>query len=186
MLNLSLAVVASFVSLCFATPLFPELRAKRKPPPAAPPGSEQLGTGLYAGVTVQDIINSSLDSHNVAPFFYNAATASSRAQDALTNGWANPGSKGASWEGVFPLPVCSVGWAASSDMERKQYILQGHDHEARPNWCGRVCTGDLGTTRAFIKAANMEGLRVRRCFVRRIRAIEVRERGMEGYVVEGG
>ncbi|KAI4256543.1 MAG: hypothetical protein L6R42_006154 [Xanthoria sp. 1 TBL-2021] len=105
---------------------------------AAPPGSEQL----Y--------------SYNVACFSYNAATAPSRAQDALTNGWANPGSKGASWEGVFTLPVCDVGWAASSDMERKQHILQGHDHDARPNWCGPVCPGDLQTTREFIKAANME------------------------------
>lgn len=41
-------------------------------------------------------------------------------------------------------------------MERKQYILQGHDHDARPNWCGPVCTGDLETTREFIKAANTE------------------------------
>ncbi|KAL8755855.1 MAG: hypothetical protein Q9199_003338 [Rusavskia elegans] len=74
---------------------------------------------------------------------------------ALANGWANPDSKGASWEGVFTLPVCDGGWAVSSDMERKQYILQGHDHAARRNWCGPVCTGDLETTREFIKAANM-------------------------------
>ncbi|CAL8578177.1 hypothetical protein XPA_003976 [Xanthoria parietina] len=125
---------------------------------AAPPGSEQLGTGLYAGVTVQDIISSSLDAYNVARFSYDASTASARAQDALTNGWANPGSHGASWEGVFTLPVCDVGWAASAsaDLERKQYILQGHDHDARPNWCGPVCTGDLETTRQFIEAANMQ------------------------------
>lgn len=104
----------------------------------------------------QDIISSSLDSYNVARFSYDSSTAASRAQDALTNGWGNPGNAGASWEGVFTLPVCDVGWAASSDMERKEYILQGHDHEARPNWCGPICTGDLQTTKDFIKAANME------------------------------
>ncbi|KAL8998738.1 MAG: hypothetical protein Q9169_002293 [Polycauliona sp. 2 TL-2023] len=122
---------------------------------AALPGSEQLGTGLYAGVS--DIISSSLDSYNVARFSYDATTASSRAQDALTNGWANLSSVGASWEGVFTLPVCDVGWAASSDMERKQFILPCHDHDARPNWCGPVCTGHRETTMEFVTAAKMEG-----------------------------
>ncbi|KAL8680669.1 MAG: hypothetical protein Q9186_003154 [Xanthomendoza sp. 1 TL-2023] len=124
---------------------------------AAPPGSDQLGKGLYAGVTVQDIISSSLDSYNVARYSYDASTAAARAQDALTNGWANPGNSGASWEGVFTIPVCDVGWAANSDLERKQYILQGHDHDARPNWCGPICNGDEGMTQEFLKAANMEG-----------------------------
>ncbi|KAL8812014.1 MAG: hypothetical protein Q9200_001346 [Gallowayella weberi] len=106
-----------------------------------------------------DIISSSLDSYNVARYSYDASTAAARAQDALANGWANPGNSGASWEGVFTIPVCDVGWAASSDLERKQYILQGHDHEARPNWCGPICNKDEATTQEFIKAANMEGFR---------------------------
>ncbi|KAL8693421.1 MAG: hypothetical protein Q9224_003753, partial [Gallowayella concinna] len=106
-----------------------------------------------------DIISSSLDSYNVARYSYDASTAAARAQDALTNGWANPGNSGASWEGVFTIPVCDVGWAANSDLERKQYILQGHDHDARPNWCGPICNGDEGMTQEFIKAANMEGFR---------------------------
>ncbi|KAL9105854.1 MAG: hypothetical protein Q9227_009017 [Pyrenula ochraceoflavens] len=71
------------------------------------PGSDQLGQGNYAGVTVsvlnpsivdlllstklkyftsQDVINSSLDSYNVAGYNYDDSTAASRAASALQDG----------------------------------------------------------------------------------------------------
>ncbi|KAL8867949.1 MAG: hypothetical protein Q9174_005324 [Haloplaca sp. 1 TL-2023] len=96
---------------------------------ATPPGAEQLGGPNYPGVTIQDIINSSLDSYNVARYSYNTDTAKSRAQNALTDGWENPGSKGASWEGVFTIPVCDVGWATGADLQGKEFILQPYGHE---------------------------------------------------------
>ncbi|KAL8692827.1 MAG: hypothetical protein Q9218_002210 [Villophora microphyllina] len=123
---------------------------------AAPPGADQLAAGTnYPGVTIEDVINSSLDSYNVARFSYNADTAASRAKDALTNGWGNPGAAGASWEGVFTIPVCDVGWAAGSTLQGKEFILQPYDHDSRPMWCGPVCTGDMQTTKDFIAATNM-------------------------------
>ncbi|KAI4253819.1 MAG: hypothetical protein LQ352_003460 [Teloschistes flavicans] len=123
---------------------------------AAPPGADQLDAGTnYPGVTVADVINSSLDSYNVARYSYNADTAASRAEDALSSGWGNPGSKGASWEGVFTVPVCDVGWAVGSTLQGKDFILQPYDHDSRPVWCGPVCTGNLQTTKDFIAAANM-------------------------------
>ncbi|KAL8717492.1 MAG: hypothetical protein Q9225_005263 [Loekoesia sp. 1 TL-2023] len=120
-----------------------------------PPGSDKLGQGDFAGVTVQDVINSSLDAYITAKFSYTADTAAARAQDALKNGWGNPGVAGASWEGVFTIPVCDVGWAVTGNIDDKQYILQPQGHDYRPHWCGPVCAGDVQTTKDFVAAANM-------------------------------
>jgi hypothetical protein len=126
---------------------------------ASPPGADQLGQGAYSGVSVQDIIESSLDAYNVAGYNYDADTRAARAEDAIANAWASPGSKGAAWEGIFTVPVCDVGSAVDADYEYKQYILQPYGHDSRPIWCGPVCKGDLQTTKDFIHAANMDGFK---------------------------
>ncbi|KAJ5543082.1 hypothetical protein N7535_005511 [Penicillium sp. DV-2018c] len=122
-----------------------------------PPGLDQLGQGQYSGVSVEDIINSSLDAYKVAGFNYDSDTAASRAKDAVANAWASPGSKGASWEGIFTIPVCDIGSAVNADYQDKEYILQPYGHDSRPVWCGPICGGDQDTTQSFIKAANMDG-----------------------------
>ncbi|CAG7923683.1 unnamed protein product [Penicillium olsonii] len=124
---------------------------------ASPPGADQLGQGAYGGVSVQDIINSSLDAYNVAGYNYDSDTAASRASDAISNSWASPGAHGASWEGIFTIPVCDVGGAVNSDYQGKEYILQSYGHDSRPVWCGAICSGDSQKTSDFINAANMGG-----------------------------
>ncbi|KAH8433965.1 uncharacterized protein LDX57_011601 [Aspergillus melleus] len=126
---------------------------------ASPPGADQLGQGPYSGVSVEDIINSSLDAYNAAGYDYNADKAAERASDAVANAWASPGEKGASWEGVFTIPVCDVRGAVDSDFEMKEYILQPYGHKMRPVWCGAICGGDQQTTQSFINAANMGGFK---------------------------
>ncbi|KAI4092249.1 MAG: hypothetical protein LQ344_003607 [Seirophora lacunosa] len=118
---------------------------------SAPLGSDKLGQGDFAG----DIINSSLDAYAEAKYSYGADTAAARAQDAIQSGWGNPGAAGASWEGVFTIPVCDVGWAVAGDIADKKYILQPLGKDYRPHWCGAVCSGDVQTTKDFIAAANM-------------------------------
>ncbi|KAJ5604920.1 hypothetical protein N7510_010074 [Penicillium lagena] len=122
-----------------------------------PPGASQLGKNEYSGVTIQDIINSSLDAYNVAGYSYTGKTLAQRSIDAVTNAWANPGQEGPAWEGIFTVPVCDVGSAINSTYYDKQYILQPYNHESRPVWCGPICNGDLQTTQEFINATNMYG-----------------------------
>jgi hypothetical protein len=105
---------------------------------------------------VEDILNSSLDAWNVAGYDYNADTAASRAHDAISSAWASPGSKGASWEGIFTVPVCDVSGAIGQNWDHGEYILQPYGHESRPVWCGDLC-GDADKTKAFIDAAQMDG-----------------------------
>ncbi|KAJ6083840.1 hypothetical protein N7467_007975 [Penicillium canescens] len=124
---------------------------------ASPPGVDQLGQNEYEGVKVEDIINSSLDAYNVAGYNYDANTAASRASDAISSAWASPGSQGASWEGIFTVPVCDVGAAVDFDYQDKEYILQPYGHDCRPVWCGSICSGDAQKTKDFISAANMDG-----------------------------
>ncbi|KAI1100645.1 hypothetical protein F4804DRAFT_336057 [Jackrogersella minutella] len=120
-----------------------------------PTGADKLGQGDFAGVTVSDVINSSLDSYNVAEYNYDANTAASRVHDALSNGWKNPGSQGPSWEGTFTIPVCDVSAAVGQDWQDKQYILEEYDGNARPVWCGPICSNDWDKTKRFINAAQM-------------------------------
>ncbi|KAL8935688.1 MAG: hypothetical protein Q9211_004572 [Gyalolechia sp. 1 TL-2023] len=126
-----------------------------------PMGSDRLGQGDYASITIEDVINSSLDAYTYAQFNYTAETAAARALDALQNGWGNPGVATASWEGVFTIPVCDVGWAIAADVDYKHFILQpvGEGGRYRPQWCGPVCSGDEAMTRAFIHAANMDNFK---------------------------
>ncbi|KAK3167388.1 hypothetical protein OEA41_010515 [Lepraria neglecta] len=103
-----------------------------------------IGSGDYAGVTVQDVINSSLDAYNVAGYHYDNSTAYNRVQSALQGQWRNPDTQGPSWEGTFTIPVCDVSSAINSNYQGKQYILQPHNYDnSRPMWCGPVCDGDL-------------------------------------------
>ncbi|KAL8926287.1 MAG: hypothetical protein Q9208_003009 [Pyrenodesmia sp. 3 TL-2023] len=124
---------------------------------SAPMGADKLGKGDYEGVTVADVINSSLDAYTAARYAYTPTTAAARARDALTSGRANPGTAGAAWEGVFTIPVCDVGWAVTGDIPDKQYILQPLGKKYRPHWCGAVCSGDAQTTSEWIEASNMGG-----------------------------
>ncbi|KAJ5096138.1 hypothetical protein NUU61_005494 [Penicillium alfredii] len=126
---------------------------------ASPPGADQLGKNEFSGVKIEDIINSSLDAYNVAGYDYTAEKGSERASDALSNSWANPGSQGASWEGIFTVPVCDIGGAVDADYQLKDYILQPYGHDSRPVWCGPICGGDLQKTKDFINAANMGGFK---------------------------
>ncbi|PLB55528.1 hypothetical protein P170DRAFT_443287 [Aspergillus steynii IBT 23096] len=121
--------------------------------------AHQWGWGPYSGISIEDIINSSLDAYNAAGYDYNADKATERASDAVSNAWASLGKKGASCEGVFTIPVCDVGGAVNSDFESKEYILQPYGHDMRPVWCGAICGGDQQTTQIFINAANMGGFK---------------------------
>ncbi|KAL9128843.1 MAG: hypothetical protein Q9217_002569 [Psora testacea] len=123
---------------------------------APPPGADQLGKGPYAAVTVQDLINSSLDAYIVAGYNYNTDTATQRVETALKEQWGNPGAQGPSWEGTFTIPVCNVSAMIDADVFGKRYILEQYSHDNRPYWCGPICNGDLETTKAFIHAANMD------------------------------
>ncbi|KAL8792158.1 MAG: hypothetical protein Q9195_005254 [Heterodermia aff. obscurata] len=121
----------------------------------SPPGADQLGQGDYIGVSVQDIINSSLDSYNVAGYNYTADTATQRAQSALESQWANPGAQGPSWEGTFTIPVCDVSAILGANLYDGQFILQDYGHDSRPVWCGPICSNNPDQTKAFIAAAQM-------------------------------
>ncbi|KAJ5156706.1 hypothetical protein N7492_009509 [Penicillium capsulatum] len=123
-----------------------------------PPGAQVLNKGDYKDISVQDVINSSLDAWNVAGLDYNEDTRKSRAEDAVQQGWANPAQKGASWEGIFNIPVCDVGWAVDGDLHRKEWVLQPYGKDSRPNWCGPICEGDHQKTIDFINAAQMGGV----------------------------
>ena len=123
---------------------------------AVPPGADQLGKGAYAGVTVQDLISSSLDAYNVAGYSYTNDTAIQRAESAIRDQWANPGALGPAWEGIFTIPVCDVSAMIPADVYAKQYILEQYGHDNRPVWCGPICSGDLTKTQEFIRAANMQ------------------------------
>ena len=120
-----------------------------------PPGSDQLGQGEYVGVTIQDVINSSLDSYNVAGYNYTADTAAQRAQSALESQWANPGAQGPSWEGTFTIPVCDISSIIGANLYDGQFILQDYGHDSRPVWCGPICSNSADQTKAFIAAAQM-------------------------------
>lgn len=135
------------------------LKAKKWGWMAMPPGADQLNQGPYAGVTVQDVIASSLDAYTVAGYNYDSATATARVQDALQNQWANPGDQGPSWEGTFTIPVCDVSAMIGTETQGKEYILMGHSQDNRPHWCGPICGGDWERTKAFIHAANMDNFK---------------------------
>ena len=123
---------------------------------AAPSGASSLGTGDYAGVTVQDVILSSVSAYQIAGYDYNNITAYERVKSALEGQWANPGAQGPSWEGTFTIPVCDVSTAVEADYQDKQYILQPYNGDnSRPIWCGPICGSNLTTMQAFIAAAQM-------------------------------
>jgi hypothetical protein len=87
-----------------------------------------------------------------------------RAQDALTQGWANPGALGPAWEGIWDIPVCDIGAAAQSNIEDKGEILMRYGQDSRPHWCGDICSGSADKTKAFIEAANMKNFKSPRHF----------------------
>ncbi|KAF4772677.1 hypothetical protein HAV15_012699 [Penicillium sp. str.  len=144
---------------------------------ASPPGADQLGKGVYGGVSVQVgqiqearfryivpiyfriLSTPPLMPGEVAGYNYDSDTAAYRASDAITNAWASPGSKGASWEGIFTIPVCDVTSAIESDYQGKEYILQPYGHDSRPVWCGAICSSDSQKTSDFINAAHMDGFK---------------------------
>ncbi|KAI1440911.1 hypothetical protein F5Y02DRAFT_411169 [Annulohypoxylon stygium] len=124
-----------------------------------PLGADQLGQGDYAGIKVSDVISSSIDSYNVAEYAYDANKAAERVNEALQEGWRNPGAQGPSWEGTFTIPVCDVSGAVGQDWFDKEYILQEYGSNSRPVWCGPICSNDWDKTKRFIDAANMDGFK---------------------------
>lgn len=123
---------------------------------AAPPGASSLGAGDYAGVTVQDVILSSVSAYQVAGYDYDDITAYNRVKSALEGQWANPGAQGPNWEGTFTIPVCDVSTAIEADYQDKQYILRPYNGDnSQPIWCGPICGGNLTITPTFIAAAQM-------------------------------
>ncbi|KAI2466895.1 hypothetical protein F4781DRAFT_433990 [Annulohypoxylon bovei var. microspora] len=124
-----------------------------------PPGADKLGQGDYAGVTVADVISSSIDSYNVAEYNYDANKAAERVHEALQGGWRNPGSQGPSWEGTFTIPVCDVSGAVGQNWMDKQYILEQYGGNSRPVWCGPICSNDWDKTKRFISAAKMDNFK---------------------------
>lgn len=124
-----------------------------------PPGADKLGQSDFSGVKIEDVINSSLDSYNVAEYNYDANKAQERVHEALQGAWRNPGSQGPSWEGTFTIPVCDVSAAVGQDWKLKQYILEEYGGNARPCWCGPICSNDWDKTKRFIQAANMDNFK---------------------------
>ncbi|KAI0829154.1 hypothetical protein F5Y06DRAFT_290880 [Hypoxylon sp. FL0890] len=124
-----------------------------------PPGADKLGQDIYQNVTVADVINSSIDSYNVAEYNYDANTAQERVKEALEGGWRNPGAQGTSWEGTFTIPVCDVSGVVNQDWQGKEWVLQDYGSNSRPVWCGPICSNDWGKTQRFINAANMGGFK---------------------------
>lgn len=104
------------------------------------------------------MINSSLDAWNTAGNNYDEDARKNRAEEAVQEGWANPAAQGASWEGIFTIPVCDVGWAVDGDLERKDWVLQPYSKDSRPNWCGPICEGDHQKTVDFINTAQLDGV----------------------------
>ncbi|OTA59755.1 hypothetical protein K449DRAFT_466779 [Hypoxylon sp. EC38] len=124
-----------------------------------PPGADKLGQGDFKDVTIADVINSSIDSYNVAEYNYDASKAQERVKEAIEGAWRNPGYQGTSWEGTFTIPVCDVSGAIGQNWEGKEYILEEYDANARPVWCGPICSNDWDKTSRFINAANMGGFK---------------------------
>ncbi|KAF2137405.1 uncharacterized protein K452DRAFT_329273 [Aplosporella prunicola CBS 121167] len=122
-----------------------------------PPGADKLGSDDFTGITISDIISSSVDAYNVAEYNYDSEKAAERVNEALRDGWRNPGKQGPSWEGTFTIPVCDVGSAVGQDWKWKEFILEEYDEDARPVWCGPICSNDWEKTKRFINAANMDG-----------------------------
>jgi hypothetical protein len=98
---------------------------------------------------------------------------------AIKDGWANPYTEGAAWEGTFTVPVrscpslrslasltvhfiqvCDVSWVTQQQyLRQKQFILQPYASNSRPKWCGPVCTGSHDVTTAFLAAAHMDSFK---------------------------
>ncbi|KAL9610586.1 MAG: hypothetical protein Q9167_004712 [Letrouitia subvulpina] len=149
----------------------------------APKGSKLLGTGAYSGVTVEDVIRSSVATYKAGGYNYDEAFAQNQIRDAIAAG-RQPGLQGPSWEGIFTIPVCEVGWAIDPPIitKDKQYILSPYgggmfssflplrkilclraadDYnfmiDYRPHWCGDICKADKLISKQFREAANMKG-----------------------------
>ncbi|KAI9681322.1 MAG: hypothetical protein M1817_002605 [Caeruleum heppii] len=142
-------------------------RAKKWGHTEKPPGFDELGKGVYAGITVEHIINSSLDAYNSAGYAYTATMARNRAEAAIKNGEKNPAEFGAGWEGIFTIPVCDVGsMVMDAKTKRKEHILKPYGSAHTPQWCGPICSNNPAQYIEFIKAARMEGFQSPTVFCR--------------------
>ncbi|CAI7658698.1 unnamed protein product [Penicillium glandicola] len=122
-----------------------------------PPGLGNIGQGDHSGINIADVINSSLNVWAIACYNYNSDTTSERVSGAIKTSWVCPRSQGASWEGVFTIPMYHVRSTIDSNDLYREYVLQAYGHDSCPVWCGPICSGDVHTTQDYIKAANMEG-----------------------------
>ncbi|KAH8721753.1 hypothetical protein BGZ61DRAFT_515977 [Ilyonectria robusta] len=77
-----------------------------------PTGWDKLAAGWVDEgyqLELKDVFESSISAYQVAKFSYDGENAVKRAQEAVTDGWANPWDQGTSWEGTFTIPVCDTG-----------------------------------------------------------------------------
>ena len=133
-----------------------------------PHGMYELGKDDYAGISVEDVIKSSLATHAVVGTKYWGYTpefALDQAKDAMGKD-GKPLEQGPSWEGIFTIPVCNVSEVARGINREFHYKYYGWDQiltqysteeDIRAWYCGPICDGDDTGTRYFIEAANMHG-----------------------------
>ncbi|KAI9806400.1 MAG: hypothetical protein M1833_003587 [Piccolia ochrophora] len=124
-----------------------------------PPGWDYLGkqdeSGDYTAITVQTVINSSLNTWVAGGYTYTPETAQQRTLEHLEAGNTDPVTVGLDWEWRFTIPVCDVSINSIRDTPKKDVILQPWGDKKVPQWCGPVC-GTIEQTRDFIHAANMD------------------------------
>ncbi|KAI9893716.1 MAG: hypothetical protein M1814_005932 [Vezdaea aestivalis] len=131
----------------------------------SPPGAADLGSGNYANVSIQDIINSSLDAHEVAGLNYTWETFLSRTANQLKEGSFDPTHLGPSWEGLFSIPVCDVGPIVNMtdrNFNKKGVVLTPYGANQVPQWCKPMCANSTGhldrqTSIDFLNATKMLG-----------------------------
>ena len=86
-------------------------------------------------------------AYEEAGYNYTARVALARVEDALANGWANPGAQGSSWEGTFTIPVYDVGDSLEKDDQ--------HTYRQTYDWRkDDICLGAKCQTKMFMQAAN--------------------------------
>ncbi|KAJ4195579.1 hypothetical protein NW755_001740 [Fusarium falciforme] len=77
-----------------------------------PTGWDKLAAGwIEQGyqLSLNDVFEASIAAYQAHRFDYEGENSVKRAQEAVTDGWANPWDRGTSWEGTFTIPVCDTG-----------------------------------------------------------------------------
>ncbi|KAI9889475.1 MAG: hypothetical protein M1814_005258 [Vezdaea aestivalis] len=130
---------------------------------SAPPGFDHLGTGNMTGVTIDDVIRSSVLTHQSGIENYNSSTFFNQTMKALQSGQTETLTAGR--EGIFTLPVCNLSGILNKpdkEINKKSVILQPWGKNMVPQWCGPICSNSSGqadreTTLKFLDVAQMHG-----------------------------